>query len=223
MFYDELTNWQCCCCFFYVQLWPRDTHMRAHHLFLSLFCNSIFLRNLYDIFHTTDADVSKDRRSTDLFLKGLFLSNFENNDIKQAHQWTNAKRNSNRLPDTRSSHKLFADFSKFTTKYDAPKTTYTDHNFDGVKIISRFSISSLNSTEKDTKSLDTTKTTFYLAQAAPFRTIDLTYKQREHHNKFATPTTIAPTATSITTTTTDTTTATSTSTTTTKPFLIQIY
>lgn len=153
----------------------------------------------------------------------MFLSNFENNDIKHAHQRTNQKPHAhNKLPDIQQTNKLFTDFTKFTTKYDAPKNIYADHNFDGVKIISRFSISSLNNTVNDgKKSLDTTETTFYLAQAAPLRTIDLTYKQRENHNNHATSSTIA--STTITTTTPTTTTITTTTTTTKKPFLIQIY
>lgn len=164
----------------------------------------------------------------------MFLSNFENNDIKHPLQRTQQKLNTNKLPDIRTPNKLYADFRKFTTKYDEPKNIYTDHNFDGVKIISRISFSSLNNTENDPKkSLDTTKTTFYLAQAAPLRTIDLTYKQREnaHANTHATPSTIASTTITTTTTTTtttstptiDTDTTIATSTTTKQPFLIRIY
>lgn len=184
---------------------------------------------------TTDADVSKDRRSTDLFLKGLYLSNFENIDLKRLTQRTHdnlqPKRNSNaKLPDMRNYNKLLADFSKLAT-LDETKNIYDDHKFDGVKIISRFSISSLNDTAKDTKSLDTTKTIFYVAQAEPLRTIDITYKQRDNRNRIVTApppatTTVVTTRTTTpaTTTTTTPTPATPTTTATTKkPFLIQIY
>lgn len=182
----------------------------------------------------TDADVSKDRRSTDLFLKGLYLSNFENFDIKRLTQRTNdnlQKRNSNaKLPDMRNYNKLLADFSKLAT-LDETKNIYDDHNLDGVKIISRFSISSLNDTVKDTKSVDTTKTIFYVAQAEPLRTIDITYKLRDNNrNKIATapppppsPTTTTATTTTTTTTATPVTTTTTTISTTKQPFLIQIY
>lgn len=129
----------------------------------------------------------------------------------------------------RNYNKLLADFSKLAT-LDETKNIYDDHNLDGVKIISRFSFSSLNDTAKDTKSLDTTKTIFYVAQAEPLRTIDITYKQRDNRNKIATA---APTTTTTRTTTTTPATTTSTTTTTTttlsttshtkQPFLIQIY
>lgn len=187
--------------------------------------------------YDTDADVSKDRRSTDLFLKGLYLSNFENLDLKRLTQRTNdnlQKRNSNaKLPDMRNYNKLLADFSKLAT-LDETKNIYDDHKFDGVKIISRFSISSLNDTAKDAKTLDTTKTVFYVAQAEPLRTIDITYKQRDNRNRVATAapsppppptTTVVTTRTPTTTTTTPATTITTPTTisTTKKPFLIQIF
>lgn len=69
---------------------------------------------------TRDADGSKDRRSTDLFLKGLYLSFFESNDAHPADyrnpELPLRKRNihSNRIdfPAMRNYNKLVVDFSK---------------------------------------------------------------------------------------------------------------
>lgn len=114
----------------------------------------------------TDADVMKDRRSTDLFLKGLYLSKFERNHLntdyrtKESPELPVRKRtiHSNNFPDTRNYNKLLVDYSKLAT-HDETKDIYKDYNFNGVKIISRFSFSSLNDTSKDTNSLRTTTTT----------------------------------------------------------------
>lgn len=114
----------------------------------------------------TDADVMKDRRSTDLFLKGLYLSKFERNHLntdyrtKESPELPVRKRtiHSNNFPDMRNYNKLLVDYSKLAT-HDETKDIYKDYNFNGVKIISRFSFSSLNDTSKDTNLLKTTTTT----------------------------------------------------------------
>lgn len=114
----------------------------------------------------TDADVMKDRRSTDLFLKGLYLSKFERNHLntdyrtKESPELPVRKRtiHSNNFPDMRNYNKLLVDYSKLAT-HDETKDIYKDYNFNGVKIISRFSFSSLNDTSKDTNLLRTTTTT----------------------------------------------------------------
>lgn len=182
------------------------------------FKTSLILLPLHSI---TDADVSKDRRSTDLFLKGLYLSNFENNDLKQAtyrtSEWSRLpvkKRNSNHLPDTSNYNKLLVDYSKLAT-YDETKH-YNDYNFNGVKIISRFSISSLNDTSipiqtnakpfqtttATTKTITTTKPTSTKSRkpAVQFTKFDtIKFQQPENNTKSTTTTT------------------------TTGPFLIQVY
>lgn len=108
----------------------------------------------------------KDRRSTDLFLKGLYLSKFERNHLntdyrtKESPELPVRKRtiHSNNFPDMRNYNKLLVDYSKLAT-HDETKDIYKDYNFNGVKIISRFSFSSLNDTSKDTNLLRTTTTT----------------------------------------------------------------
>lgn len=67
----------------------------------------------------------------------------------------------------RNYNKILADYSKLAT-HDETKHIYKDYNFDGVKIISRFSISSLNDTSRDTNLFKrATKTT---KQTKPFVT-----------------------------------------------------
>lgn len=122
----------------------------------------------------TDADVMKDRRSTDLFLKGLYLSKFERNHLntdyrtKESPELPVRKRtiHSNNFPDMRNYNKLLVDYSKLAT-HDETKDIYKDYNFNGVKIISRFSFSSLNDTSKDTNLLKTTTTTTTTTTAKP--------------------------------------------------------
>lgn len=84
----------------------------------------------------------------------MYLSRFDPHRINENAPSNVRKRTIENFPDMRNYNKILADYSKLAT-YDETKHIYKDYNFDGVKIISRFSISSLNDTSRDTNTFRT--------------------------------------------------------------------